>query len=326
MNADKNGAPIYNSSQEELFKPFLGLSPLEYYGLVKDVINVNTINDIARLLETIELPKGVVVATVGSDGKLERHAQSKTELIVLQKSSELQGAERIREFFEEVHFGELFDTGPDDQIDVKNLDAGIPLSYAFNDSDTIFPDRTLNMLPVYPTDPENMEVFLQAREMTLIEMSQDKRIKSRLKNQLREYRRAMRTGEYRNMPLFDTEKSEQYYSEAWPAYATGFKVPFLRPVQRKLDILTLNLEGKKDWSEVARELPTSTLDRIDYLSAHSIVPVHEATAANEAYAWFLQEYHCIQEAYKQSGETMTLEYDRSAFEAYQRSIENFLSL
>lgn len=326
MNTNRFNTLRPSSSLGEYPQPYLGLLPMEYYGLVKDVINVNTIEDTSRLLERIKLPDGVVIATAGSDGKLERHTQSKTELIVIQKSSSLQGDELLKNFFEKEQLAKLFDTGPSNQIDTKNLDESTPMSFAFNDSNTIFPDRTLNMLPIHPTDENSLDVFFQARERTLIEMSSDKRIKSRLKSQLREYKRAMRTGQYRNIPLFDTENSEQYYSEAWPAYTTGFKVPFLRTVQRKLDVLTTQLGNGKDWSIIARELPTSTLDRIDYLAKSNIIPLSSATKASEAYAWFLQEYHCIQETYKQSEAPMKLVYDPLLFETHKKSIESFSSL
>lgn len=310
----------------EEIPPFRRLNPAEYYGLVTDAINSNNLEDIARKLESIELPKGVLIAVAGSDGKLERHAQSKTELIVLQENRNLGGTAVLQNFFGKNHYRELFDTGPDDIIDTKSLDQETPLSCAFDNPQELYPDRTLNVLPVHPISDDCHDLYFRVRAKTLEEMSTNKRIKDKMKEQLAGYRRSMNTGEYRHIPIFNAEQHVQYYSELWPAYSTGFKTSFLRTVQRKLDLLTIVLGEKMDWNEVARQMPTTTVGRLEYLSHTGVIPPSIALATSEAYAWFLQQYHSIQEQYKQSGEPVELSYDPELFASYRQSINYFSSL
>jgi hypothetical protein len=305
---------------------FSELDPAEYYGLVTDAINYNSLADITRKLESIDLPKGVVIAAIGSDGKLERHTQSKTELIVLQESADLNGASILQDFFGKECYGELFDSGPDSMIDTKNLNENMPLAYAFNNPNELYPDRTLNMLPVSPISDDCLNLYFRARLRTLEEMSTNRHIKNKMKEQLASYRRSMNTGEYRRIPIFNTEQHVQHYSEMWPAYSTGFKTGFLRVVQRKLDLLTITLGNKKSWDEVAYTMPTTTIGRLMYLSDAGIISPEVSLATGDAYAWFLQQYHCIQEQYKQNGEPTELLYDPDLFEKYRESISYFSNL
>lgn len=305
---------------------FSKLDPAEYYGLVTDAINFNSLEDIARRLESIDLPQGVLLAVAGSDGKLERHTQSKTELIVIQENENLNGAAILQDFFGKERYRELFDTGPDDVIDTKNLDQDTPLSYAFGNPKELYPDRTLNALPIYPLSANGLDLYFRLRMRTLEEISESKRVKDKMKEQLASYRRSMNTGQYRRIPIFDTDQHVQYYSEMWPAYSMGFKTGFLRTVQRKLDLLTIELGKFKTWGEVAYEMPTTTLGRLDYLSKVGIISTEDMTTTSEAYAWFLQQYHHIQEKYKQNNEPTELSYDPKSFKTYRLSVERFSSL
>jgi len=308
---------------EDLVHSFNNLNPTEYYGLVTDAVNPNNLEAISRQLELIDLPDGVLVSVAGSDGKLEQHAQSKTELIVIQEESSLNGDVILQDFFGSEHYLELFDTGPCGVIDTKSLDQNVPLSYAFGDANTAYPDRTLNMFPLHPLTESGLDLYLRTRERTLEEMSRDKSIKGKLKDQLRSYKRSMKTGEFRHIPIFDYSRHVQYYSEMWPAYSTGFKTAFLRAVQRKLDLLTINLGSTKDWNEVAREMPTTTLGRLEYLAEANVITRNSAVLTAEAYAWFLQQYHYIQEVYKINQEPTELPFDPVLFERYSQSIEHF---
>ena len=318
--------PDFPHQVEGLYSPFLNLSPTEYYGLVTDGVNFNNLQSITRKLESLELPKGVLVAVAGSDGKLERHAQSKTELIIIEESAALEGDILLRDFFGNEPYSELFDTSLDGVIDVKALDSRIPLSYAYGDSDAMYPDRILNTFPVFPITPESLDLYFRAREQTLNEISKDKRIKEGLRSQLRSYKKAMQTEEYRHIPTFDTDRHIQFYSEQWPAYTTGFKIPFLRTVQRKLDLLTLKLEGVTTWRDVAMNMPTTTIGRLEYLRDQKIISQEECSTTGDAYAWFLQQYHNIQENYKDCCTPVELPYDAGTFDEHRKSVEHFASL
>jgi hypothetical protein len=55
----------------------------------------------------------------------------------------------------------------------------------------------------------------------------------------------------------------------------------------------------------------------------NIVSEEEAAKASGAYAWFLQQYHSIQEDYKQERGPITLAYDPDEFEKHSRAVEEF---
>lgn len=316
---------LQKTSQEQ-YCPFEDLNPLEYYGLVTGGINFNQLSDLSGLLEGLELPGRAVIAAVGSDGKLERHTQSRTELVVIQADSSLRCEEYLKEFFQPTRYGELFDVDDNGRIDTKSFNEAVQFSYARGDRNSIYPDRVLNSVPVYPTTEEALTLHTEARKKVLEEMSSDKRTRDEMKTQLRTYKRSMNTGEFRRVPTFDEAESLQYYSELWPDYAVGFKSSFLRAVQRKLDLLTLQLDGQKSWQDVARTMPTTTNGRLNYLAEAGIVAPDVTATTKEAYAWFLQRYHHIQEAYKQTGAPVALPFDPEAFAAYRQSIDRFVTL
>src|SRR6266516_6458312 len=67
---------------ENEFNPYTDLSPQEYVGLM-DAINRNTIADLKGDLVDFPANYASLCFTVtGSDGKLERHPQSRTELVI----------------------------------------------------------------------------------------------------------------------------------------------------------------------------------------------------------------------------------------------------
>jgi hypothetical protein len=168
------------SSLEAPFSAFQDLSPTEYYGLVTDEINFNHLSDLYRL--------------------------SQTELVVIQESTELNGDAILRDFFGKDHYRELFDVGDEGAIDTKAFDTDGTFSYAYDDSDIIYPDRVLNSYPVYPLTESGLALYCRARERTLAEMSGSKLIRKEMKDQLRDYKRAMQTGIYRKARAFDTDK------------------------------------------------------------------------------------------------------------------------
>ncbi len=314
------------TSLEASFSVFTDLDPTEYYGLVTDEINFNHLNDLHRLLEGVDLPDGVLIATCGSDGKLEQHAQSQTELVVVQKHANLNGDAVLRSFFGKDRYRELFDVGDNDAIDMKSLDTEDTFSYAYDNPDIVYPDRVLNSYPVYPLTADALDLYYQARIRTLDEMSSSRPIRKEMKGQLRDYKHAMQTGVYRRARAFDTDRHVQYYSEIPEQYTLGFKTSFIRAVQRKLDLLTISLKDKKTREEVAKTMPTTTVGRLAYVAEAGIVPFDVAAPASEAYAWFLQQYHFVQENYKGNGVPTEMPYDPKAFAKYSQDIERLVTL
>lgn len=273
---------------------------------------------------------------VGSDGKKERHKQSKTDLVLLERQGE--GSVDIADFlqwYEGTHpqqaFSQIFDLHPDHIPQVTKLgDLSTPASYAyphlFRNPARIYPDRVLNSQLICG----NEEVYFEGREQVLHEMSNDgkmsRKIRVEMANQLKQYRRAIETQSFRGIQIFSDEPPIQFYDEDPDRYATGFKTAFLRSTQRYLDIVTTMAirKGFLTVEDAARDLPTTTVERIKYLRGIGALPSSDLTKqVQTAYLWFLQQYHYAQELYKSSRELVHPPFDLALFEKFRDIILEF---
>jgi len=134
----------------------------------------------------------------------------------------------------------------------------------------------------------------------------------------------MLTGISRGVVEFTIDPPIQYYNETGKVFAQGFKHSFLRAVQRKLDLLTVDLVKKKivDIEQLAEELPTNTIERIEYIAGKT--NLKDSKQVQEAYLWFLQRYHEIQEQYKDQCGPKSLSFDPISFAEHKRVISDFL--
>ncbi len=307
------------------FSPYSNLTPKEYLGLVQTV-NINSTSYLKDFFSGLPFPSSsMCLVTTGSDGKLERHTQSKTELIVIENSQYDGISLDLVDYIGNDEFRRLFVTR-DGLPETKSLDSEVPISYVFRDGNTIYPDRILNSTSVFG----DQELFDQVRLATIREMSGDSRlskhIRGHMEDQLRNYKKSMQTGVVRGMPVFDVKNGVQFYNETdipkLDQY--GFKLAFLRAVQRKLDLITANsIKEEKLSKEIVQTFPTSTQRRLDFLVKFGKISDFMADEVTIAYAWFLQQYHAGQQIFKDTQEPVILPFDKQPFMKHARVIESF---
>jgi len=265
--------------------------------------------------------------TVGSDGKKERHPQSRTEIVYLFAKQEMApSAETILNIFKQTTGHDYFYETSEGQPMVVCLDQKTPLSYAFNNPRLVYPDRILNSVLVLGDE----NIHLKSRLKVLEEMTgpEGGKIRREMRQQRNEYGKACRAATYRGKTLFDSDIGMQYYDESQEGYALGFKTSFLRLMQRTLDLL-VNDGIKKYEIDIRqmREMPTSTVDRIRYLQKIGWIKSGNkgVVAAQESYLWFLREYHKAQEAYKNRGTGVNVPYNSSEFDKHRLDMFEFVS-
>lgn len=291
-------------------KVVYNLNPMEYRGsleVLNDVYLAECQERVGALQRSVE-SYGACIIAVGSDGKRERHPQSKTELVFVQgqDSKDSLSPEMIVKTFNSksrTSFQVLFDTGNDNLPSVLKIGKDT-LSFALHDSHLVFPDRVLNSTFILG----NHNVFVEARRIVATELALTPglsgKIRRDMRNQIKNYRKNALSGLSRNVKCFDEEN--QYYDERNNPGKFGFKHSFLRTTQRFLDIKTQESiqRGTININQIDT-LPVNTADRIDYFGLDE--------SLGEAYIWFLQRYHCIQEEYKQRRNLTKIPYDKEKF-------------
>lgn len=334
------------------------LPPLDYASMVQTAINPNfrglLISRFEGFKPTYGLNSVCIVAT-GSDGKMERHIQSKSEFIWLDNrppKSPVHISQDIGKFLHwydetnEIAFHQAYDALPH-PFEVKSLtNPEAPYSYAYGNRNVVYPDRILNSVVVFG----NPNLLREAKRKVYEEITADsavgKHIREEIKEQLRISRKALESGISRGVYCFNLEQTPpvQYYNEMETQIGeprvstTGFKFPAMRLVQRTLDLITIDaIRTKKISIEEAIDFPTNTIARIQTLRDYGILPINTYDIEH-AYAWFLQQYHAVQEAYKdkihQNNErhandvnsrfsTVAVPFDRQPFEHYRNTILTF---
>ena len=316
---------------ENNFCPYLNLNTQEYLGLLL-CLNQTYLNKIQKKLSSLSLSTDLTtdfaILAVGSDGKKERHPRSRTELIIVGDNL----TENVLETTQLLDDNSEFLSLENQRIggtEVKIFNNS--LSYYKNQTNNVYPDRILNTVFV----AGNPEVHKKARIEILKEMSsashQATIIREKMKKQLLEYLKAAKTGIYRKQPVFSITETQQYYLESSNYLTTGFKIPFLRTVQRLADLLTVKLidDGKMSIEQAAVLLPTVTVNRLELLSNFDYI--QNPTELVNAYTWFLQKYHHIQENNRhQPNQISTLRYNPDEFTKHSQiitqTVEEFLHI
>lgn len=305
------------------------LSPVEYAGLVQTT-NDNYRTHLAELLTGVELPPNSALLVVGSDGKRERHRQSRTEFTVIDASSDIPDPTVFAPLGEALlslpisidpgHTIRPFEYKPVGVI-------AEPLSIVEGRARTIYPDRVLNTERVIG-DPD---VWIAARAQTMYEMSAanplGSSIRKAMKNQLRDYRGTMETGLFRETRNFVHDPPIQFYEERAnsPILSLGFKPGPIRAVQRKTDIFVADAvrQHGQNPAELAVHLPRATHERVQFLMDCHLGPQQQGDIV-ESYDWFLREYHRAQDAYASSGITVAIESDPQEFTEAFGAIQAYL--
>lgn len=317
-------------------RPYMEL-PLPEYWIFLKYLNQQYIDSARTLLKTAPVTQDQCLVLLGSDGKKERHAQSKTDLAIIQRagSDSCLTPAGLMEWFDGTHienFVDIFDLQLHEEPEVKevgNPDLYLSDAYPYKYTGVnrrIYPDRALNTVFILG----NEAVHLEARGQVLKEMTENHKrsrtIRRELVKQLKSYRKTMETGLYRDRPTFTVMPPVQYYDEDLEVYSTGFKIGFLRTVQRFLDVATVVgiREGFFTIDEAVEDLPTSCPEKIQFLAGRGLFPDGMQTEnAIDAYLWFLQQYHFAQELYKNERTPIALPFNVEDFSAYAGILEKF---
>lgn len=304
------------------------LPPNEYAGLVLTCCQ-NRREELVRLFNILfsgetNLKQKLAIIAVGSDGKEERHPQSKTELVVLyQNGDDKNFPIKANLILENINDSTLLIN------EIRNInDPNQILSFYSNDSNCVYPDRILNSILIWG----NPEIYQKARRKVVSEITenspQGKRIKEALRKQLSTYRKTTESGQYRDQTVYDNVNQYYFESDDPKQIRFGFKMGPLRAVQRQLDRLTIVAfkEGKITLNDIEK-LPTNTVSRIEFLALIGLIDKNFAQQLIEAYLWFLREYHRIQEKFKQSDrkQVVSLPYNREEFDRHIEIIKSFIN-
>jgi len=300
------------SSCSEAFEPW------EYWGSVVTA-NENHQDNIRQALRGFELdlPTGVAVVTVGSDGKLERFAQSMTELVLISdnaKESALR--ERLGKYCKVSVPDMDFEFAYDGLPGFFALDNEVPFSFVYGDHRLIYPDFLLNS-SLLVGDPV---VWVQARQRVLDEQLDQRTgqgIRRAVRKQLTHHRQIMRNGADAKTTHWSFADAVQYYDESSSVY--GFKMGPIRAVQRKLDLLTLAALPLK-----AEDLPTSTVERVAFFVREGRVTSELGEAVSVSYLWFLQRYHQAQMVYKDARQPVSQPFCQEDFKSNSAAIWEFI--
>lgn len=298
------------------FFAYTQLTPIEYGGLILST-NENRREELKVIFADFPLHSQACLVLTGSDGKQERQTRSKTEISLWQYPNATHTDHDLIDWYND-YFGlaypDAFDSQRGEKIDLKTIGGNQVLSFAFQDSSLVYPDRMLNAS--YLTG--NEDVYVSGRKAILEELGKNdevsKRIRRKMVEQLKNYNRAGDKG-YNGSPTFTLDPPIQFYD--WENRITGFKMPVLRLVQRFLDLKTLDAvkSGRLDPNVAAGEIPTFTIKRMGYLGCRGLAPLH--SEAKASYLWFLQQYNFAQEKHCIDGNLVRLPFN---IEEYRKHI------
>ena len=198
------------------------LSEDEYWGLLETVTAnwQEKIREDLSFLPCLEVLRknGFCFTLPGSDGKGERHPQSKTELVLLLKQRNPPLVERVRQEIGEIEregLGAL-------EVKVVGKEES-PLSFYNGYSQRVYPDRVLNSRFLMG----DYGLYFEARCQVLGEMK-ERRVKRKMKDQLRQYRKAIEGGVYRGLVIFQKKRENNITLRALTpkSYVLVLKFPF----------------------------------------------------------------------------------------------------
>jgi hypothetical protein len=246
---------------------------------------------------------------IGSDGKGERHTQSKTEIVFIQddQTDKYLDPRHLVEEFEKITgmiFFSNFFTNSNKLPRIKKIGRDV-LSWVDQNSNLVYPDRLFNSKLICGDN----SIFQKIRENIAIEMGLipglSGKIRREIRNQRNRHFETCQSGISRMETCFDQEY--QYYDEGKTIGKYGFKHGFIRLIQRNLDLRTqASLRDKIISINKISNLPVNTVERIMFFSK-------DQKSLCEAYLWFLQKYHQVQEEYKERKSLAVMSYDKYSF-------------
>ncbi len=306
---------------------FRGLAPLgdqiynvdpQWYLQIVEQENRQWHHSLRGLLEPFITPYDPYsLVVVGSDGRMERHSKTSTDIAVLAQNAADYPGWDLAEYLGDhgVHVDQRI-------LSVYDLAKDKKLSLVKGLQPKAYPDFLLWSDLV----AGNPQIFFDTRVRIMNELK-DKNIYNDIKDRnRRQYARAATTGIHARLPIFNRENCEQYYYEAsGEVPQLGFKIPFLRLVQSWLDLETITYLRALDFhpeviSSFAQYVPSPVPDRVAFFGQQGwLHPQWEDI--HSAYGWFLREYHYAQERYCLNGETTTT-FDPVEFDYYSQTLLN----
>jgi hypothetical protein len=264
---------------------------------------------------------GFCLCTTGSNGKSEYFSQSKTEVVIIRERSGLDFSTALLVRLQEARNLHL-EPGPNGQPCTYDLFSDLPLSFVDHNPERVYPDFLLNSVLLSGPD----HIHLNARQRVLGELSAEtpegSRIREHVRQQLKDYRTCLKRGEYRGVTVVDPA-GIQYYTESQPL-ALGVKMGYLRTVQRKLDLMTLQLlRSGISSAELAASLPTGTAERISFMQQQGLVDQQLSLKVTAAYKWALMRYHEAQAAYKMQRTPVAVPVDQVELELHRSAVLAF---
>ncbi len=313
------------------------LSPLEYYGLV-EVVNLNYLDEWRKEIEELFHDfdfQNTCFVVVGSDGRLEKHIQSRTEIVIFTRERLPIGFQQIKQRLLTASMPVEF--GWKDKVDLKDPSKkDLPFSSVYDNPQFIFPDRIINSVLLVG----NEELYFEIRRKVIEEIVNNPKIIRVLKKQFRSHRSAMLKGKYRGLVVFDLEGYVQFYDEEEGKWRFGFKSAHLRAFQRFMLMLLSSYikskEGEVDFHSLSLEFPLNPIKQYEWfirkgflsrtyrdLSGKEI----KSEDVIEAYQWFLREYHRVQETYKDQEpprKGVSVQFNREDFLKHHSCLKAFL--
>jgi hypothetical protein len=308
----------------------------EFYDLVNQA-NSSRRSELAHLLmgvcSKIDMGVSTCFAVTGSDGKNERNTHSKTEVVILRRPDEPPIRKSLSRLLDAKR--NHIDTASDGKLaeytvpEYGNSSADVPLSFVHGDKNVIYPDFLLNSTVL--NTGASTQIHRDTRKHVLDEMSGDgphgRRIRDAMKNQLRNYKKGI-GGVYNHEVCFDNEAV--YYDEGGGLFNRrknfGVKAPFLRAVQRKLDISTMEVVRAKPYiiDEIGDNLSPQTPKRLAFLNEQSYIGSYEAGDVSAAYIYFLRLQHQSQYLYDQSKRLVRVPFEQTEFSRHKKVIAKFV--
>lgn len=303
----------------ETFEIF-DLNPIEYY-YAAQIANQNLLASVRQELKPFETPNSCIIAT-GSHGKQESFRVSKIEIVLITDEKK-DKSEEIKSNLQKFVRGnsKVFELGPGRDLEIKALNEQAPLSFVGGASESVYPDRVLNSYFL----GGNIALYQIARRRVLEELSanntQSRRIRRKMRTQIKDYRKTCRTGIFRRLSVFDPQSATAFYYEDYNNYRNsrlGVKVGPLRLIQRHLDLLAAQIPSEIEIDAI----PTTTIERIHFY--HALKLLDKPDDISEAYAYFLKAYHQLQRAFEQRPDKIAVvQFDQDEFNQHLAQVVDF---
>jgi|GEM_PF-5212981 len=293
---------------------YIDLSPHKYSQLLENINSVRR-DDLTNLLQQImdTPPKDLCAVVVGSDGKQERHAQSRTEMVFISQEHYPHIQQVLRELLAPYQGSHHLEFDYHGLPGYWWMGQESPFAYQYQLPDKIYPGFILNSIPIFGFN----DTFYAMRKRVFQELCGPipiaRKINHAMRKQLKEHRRTIKTGKSGTKTYFNQEDGTIFYDDR--NHVLGLKGSFIRGIQRAVGLHVVKLvnDDPSIITDLVKSFPSRTIDRIAFLHSVGAIPESMRDTTIEAYNWSLQMHHVIQEMFKNEGESkeVTMQCDIS---------------